>query len=239
MLISNIRENGEPIGALPDGEMMFHHDMMHTEVPQEGSLLKMPSKSVSWRQHSVCQRICRLRHAARRIARTAGRPKRAFHHLQLRGSVQRAMIRARPRFRVGPPRVPHPRRHWQKRRSTLTANDRGRDRHGTGPGGRPANALFDHSETPSSSMNTNGRSATCCCGTIGARCTPAPIFQRSNAAAAAHLSSATPNRFRKHPRMPKILTGKRLPRGTRTDVFSLFARSTRTRRRRISTDIPR
>src|SRR6266480_3300944 len=25
MLISNIRENGEPIGALPDGEMMFHH----------------------------------------------------------------------------------------------------------------------------------------------------------------------------------------------------------------------
>jgi taurine dioxygenase len=27
MLISNIRENGEPIGALPDGEMMFHHDL--------------------------------------------------------------------------------------------------------------------------------------------------------------------------------------------------------------------
>src|SRR5229473_3136109 len=26
MLISNIRENGEPIGALPDGEMMLHHD---------------------------------------------------------------------------------------------------------------------------------------------------------------------------------------------------------------------
>jgi hypothetical protein len=24
MMISNIRENGEPIGALPDGEMMFH-----------------------------------------------------------------------------------------------------------------------------------------------------------------------------------------------------------------------
>ena len=31
MLISNIRENGEPIGALPDGEMMFHHAMMHAE----------------------------------------------------------------------------------------------------------------------------------------------------------------------------------------------------------------
>ena len=39
MLISNIRENGEPIGALPDGEMMFHHDMIHVEVPSKGTLL--------------------------------------------------------------------------------------------------------------------------------------------------------------------------------------------------------
>ena len=39
MLISNIRENGEPIGALPDGEMMFHHDMLHSEVPHKGTML--------------------------------------------------------------------------------------------------------------------------------------------------------------------------------------------------------
>ena len=39
MLISNIRENGEPIGALPDGEMMFHHDMLHAEIPHKGTLL--------------------------------------------------------------------------------------------------------------------------------------------------------------------------------------------------------
>jgi taurine dioxygenase len=39
MLISNIRENGEPIGALPDGEMMFHHDMIHVEVPSKATLL--------------------------------------------------------------------------------------------------------------------------------------------------------------------------------------------------------
>ena len=36
MLISNIRENGEPIGALPDGEMMFHHDMIHAPIPHNG-----------------------------------------------------------------------------------------------------------------------------------------------------------------------------------------------------------
>ncbi len=39
MFISNIRENGEPIGALPDGEMMFHHDMIHHELPHKGTLL--------------------------------------------------------------------------------------------------------------------------------------------------------------------------------------------------------
>jgi taurine dioxygenase len=47
MLISNIRENGEPIGALPDGEMMFHHDMIHSEIPSKATLLysvEIPSK---------------------------------------------------------------------------------------------------------------------------------------------------------------------------------------------------
>ena len=39
MMISNIRENGEPIGALPDGEMLFHHDMIHAAVPSKGTLL--------------------------------------------------------------------------------------------------------------------------------------------------------------------------------------------------------
>jgi len=39
MLISNVRENGEPIGALPDGDMMFHHDMMHAEIPDKASVL--------------------------------------------------------------------------------------------------------------------------------------------------------------------------------------------------------
>ncbi len=39
MLISNIRENGEPIGALPDGDMMFHHDMLHAEIPHKATLL--------------------------------------------------------------------------------------------------------------------------------------------------------------------------------------------------------
>jgi taurine dioxygenase len=39
MMISNIRENGETIGALPDGEMHFHHDQIHNELPHNGTLL--------------------------------------------------------------------------------------------------------------------------------------------------------------------------------------------------------
>ena len=39
MLISNIRENGQPIGLLPDGEMWFHHDMLHVELPHKGTCL--------------------------------------------------------------------------------------------------------------------------------------------------------------------------------------------------------
>jgi taurine dioxygenase len=39
MLITNIRENGEPIGSLPDGEMWFHHDTIHRKVPHKATLL--------------------------------------------------------------------------------------------------------------------------------------------------------------------------------------------------------
>src|SRR5690242_7193498 len=39
MLISNIREDGKPIGALPDGEMHFHSDQCHQEKPAKASIL--------------------------------------------------------------------------------------------------------------------------------------------------------------------------------------------------------
>ena len=39
MLVSNIRENGEQIGKLPDGEMMFHSDTPYFENPQKATLL--------------------------------------------------------------------------------------------------------------------------------------------------------------------------------------------------------
>ncbi len=47
MLISNIREDGRPIGALPDGEMHFHTDQCHQEIPAKATMLyaiEIPSK---------------------------------------------------------------------------------------------------------------------------------------------------------------------------------------------------
>lgn len=61
MLISNIRENGEAIGALPDGEMMFHHDMLHAEMPHKGTCLysvEVPSVG----GNTLCPSSDNLRH---------------------------------------------------------------------------------------------------------------------------------------------------------------------------------
>jgi taurine dioxygenase len=47
MLISNIRLDGKPIGALPDGEMHFHTDQCHQEIPAKATMLyaiEIPSK---------------------------------------------------------------------------------------------------------------------------------------------------------------------------------------------------
>jgi alpha-ketoglutarate-dependent taurine dioxygenase len=87
MLISNIRENGEPIGALPDGEMMFHHDMIHAEVPSKATLLysvEIPSSGGNTLFASGYAAYDTLDPAIRR--RLEGR--KAMHHYNY-GSTQR------------------------------------------------------------------------------------------------------------------------------------------------------
>jgi taurine dioxygenase len=87
MLISNIRENGEPIGALPDGEMMFHHDMIHAEVPSKATLLyavEIPSTGGNTLFSSGYAAYDTLDPSVR--ARLEGR--KALHHYNY-GSTQR------------------------------------------------------------------------------------------------------------------------------------------------------
>jgi taurine dioxygenase len=39
MLVTNVRENGKPIGSLPDGEMTFHADTAYFEYPSKATML--------------------------------------------------------------------------------------------------------------------------------------------------------------------------------------------------------
>ena len=39
MLVTNVRENGVPIGSLPDGEMFFHHDKCYSAEPDWATIL--------------------------------------------------------------------------------------------------------------------------------------------------------------------------------------------------------
>lgn len=39
MIISNIRQNGETVGSLPDGELSFHFDRVHQKKPTRASVL--------------------------------------------------------------------------------------------------------------------------------------------------------------------------------------------------------
>ena len=87
MMISNIRENGEPIGALPDGEMMFHHDMIHAEVPSKATLLYSVEIPSTGGNTLFASRLRRLRHAR------SGDPqklegKKALHHYNYGSTVK-------------------------------------------------------------------------------------------------------------------------------------------------------
>ena len=88
MMISNIRENGETIGALPDGEMNFHHDMIHARAAAQRHAALFARDPELWRRHAVRERHRRLRHARSRHQGEARRPPRAAF-LQLRLDASR------------------------------------------------------------------------------------------------------------------------------------------------------
>ena len=96
MMISNIRENGEPIGALPDGEMMFHHDMIHAEMPSKAHAALFGRDPVDRRQHAVRQRLRRLRHARSRRSATSSK------------AAGRSTITITARWSRATPRAPRP-----------------------------------------------------------------------------------------------------------------------------------
>lgn len=145
MLISNIRENGEPIGALPDGEMMFHHDMIHAPVPSKATLLysvEIPSSGGNTLFASGYAAYDTLDPAIR--DRLEGR--RALHHYNY-GSTQKGDGRGTEAFAE----CVHPvfRTHEETRRKAVYVNrlmtvkveDMAQDE-----SDRLLGAVFDHAE---------------------------------------------------------------------------------------------
>ena len=57
MVISNIRRNGEALGALPDGEMAWHFDRIHQKVPNKAGVLyavEVPASGGETRFAGMC-----------------------------------------------------------------------------------------------------------------------------------------------------------------------------------------
>ena len=96
MLITNIRKNGEPIGALPDGEMMFHHDMLHAEIPHKGTMLyalEIPSHG----GHTLFASGYAAYDSLPDDIREPLEGRKAFHHYNY-GSTQKGDGRGTPAF---------------------------------------------------------------------------------------------------------------------------------------------
>jgi alpha-ketoglutarate-dependent taurine dioxygenase len=73
MVISNIRRNGEPLGALPDGEMAWHFDRIHQKVPNKAGVLyavEVPARGGETRFAGMCLAYERLPDATK--AKLAG-----------------------------------------------------------------------------------------------------------------------------------------------------------------------
>jgi len=147
MMISNIRENGETIGALPDGEMHFHHDQIHSEVPHNGTLLyslEVPSYGGDTLFASGYAAYDTLDQAIK--SQVAGR--RAFHHYNY-GSTVRGDSRGVEAFS----QAVHPvfRTHDETGRKAIYVNRLMTTRIENLPEAESdalLQALFDHSEKP-------------------------------------------------------------------------------------------
>lgn len=147
MLISNIRENGEPIGALPDGEMMFHHDMLHAELPDKATLLysvEIPSTG----GHTLFASGYAAYETLPDDIRAPLEGKSAFHHYNY-GSTQKGDDRGIEAFAES--RHPVFRTHEETGRKAVYVNrlmtERVEDMD-PAESERLLNALYDHAEKP-------------------------------------------------------------------------------------------
>jgi len=181
MLISNIRENGQMIGALPDGEMHFHSDQCHQERPAMASMLyalEVPSKggntlfANAYKAYETLPESIKTRIEGRKALNAYDYQAAATH----RGT----------RLREGIPSCWHPavRTHPATGKKALYVNRlmtiaiEGMPEEESD---RLLGTLFDHQEQPHSSTSTSGDPTISSCGIIAVRCMPAPTSAQPSA----------------------------------------------------------
>jgi taurine dioxygenase len=107
MLVSNIREDGKPIGALPDGEMHFHTDQCHQATPAKATMLyaiEIPSKggdtlfSNAYAAYETLPEDIKQRIAGRRAlnAYTTDTTLRSANYDDARSSYWHPVVRTHP-----------------------------------------------------------------------------------------------------------------------------------------------
>lgn len=109
MYVSNIRENGELVGALPDGEMQFHSDQSYVERPATGTMLyaiEVPSQG----GHTLFANALAAYDALPQHLKTLLDGKQALHRYDTRDSYARparfstgGRSHIHPVFRTHPP----------------------------------------------------------------------------------------------------------------------------------------
>ena len=176
MLISNVRENGETIGALPDGELHFHHDMIQTELPHMASMLyarEVPSHggetcfAAGYAAYDTLDPNIKARLEGKRVYHTYryGTTKRG----DLTGATDFTDHSLHPAFRA----------HDETKRKAIYVNrlmsmrveglEREGKRRASQRNIRPCR------EARIRLLPSSGRSVTSCCGTTAIQCMPARI----------------------------------------------------------------
>ncbi len=114
LLVSNIRENGELIGELPDGEMFFHSDQCYVERPAMATMLyaiEIPSRggntcfANAFRAYETLPAELKTRLAGRFAVQAYDYDGSRGSSPRLRGEALTAEVRqyAHPIFRTHPP----------------------------------------------------------------------------------------------------------------------------------------
>lgn len=110
-VVTNVRDNGQPIGSLPDGEMWFHHDGCFIERPYRATVLRAVQVTSTGGETLFVdmRQVYESLPAALRAATVGRSAVHVFDYRTLNQQPDPAMDLSRVRHAVHPAVIQHPR----------------------------------------------------------------------------------------------------------------------------------